>query len=773
MSVKGVIGGVVGGVAGFIVGGPAGAVIGFGLGMGLGMMMDPLEPDVADTPGQGQIQKMDIPTAAFGDPLPDFVGTVKLAGNIIQSWGHRVVEVTEQQSTPGGKAGGGTQEQTVVVGYKHHLSWLHAFAYGPDPVDTVWAVLFDEKVVWYGELTDDDEDGEETVQLGDASGENLGSMTFYFGTSNQVPNSKAAAALDDPNLGSAYRGACYVLFDDIMIGGYARLPSIKIVMSKWPAIPTLGDSSLAIVNTLDYNPAFAIWYISENHTEIPTSFLNSASFTSSATYFVGVDNPAVGVSLVLNRQVVSETYIEAIMNHVGASLVEIDGELNLGVLRDEVSESDMESIDDTMVLEIPSLTVGSWEDTYNDLKVLYSKINHIATVYEEDCGTIAGSETDEEELGFQYTYNASGVHCIGDIYCTLYIGSLTSNYDRVLQTFSIPDTGVISPEIDTYNHNIISFTSGSANLIKVYDGSTYVILAHIRSLNQTTTYISTYKVDSTGNISFCDDQAFPGYGVHYDGSVNVMALVGSTVVVGTGTYIFTILIDSSGNINPTVQDSVNEGQSDIYGDYGYTEGVIITQRYLTGTFHICSYMVTGTSITVLDDFDTTRTSKADHILGRCHNTWQGIVFTQRTDDSQYDRAVYSLGCNAGWFSAAITDMQLIQSREGDHWPEGMLMEWMSGGGIFLHWVVNGLDQHSSYITSIVIRYNGMLGDDYPETKQTKPVLVTAGAKPCARMSPIQINEDTGEYLLQWSLDTGVGGGPYIQTWNVSSKCRGY
>lgn len=661
MSAKGLIAGVVGAVAGFIVGGPAGAVIGFGLGMGIGMMMDPLEPDAPDTPGQGQIQKMDIPTADYGDPLPDFIGTVKIAGNIIHSWGHRVVEITEQQSTPGGKAGGGEQTQTVVVGYEHHLSWLHAFSYGPDPVDTLWTVLFDEKPVWFGELTDDDGDGEETVQLGDASGENLGSMTFYFGTSNQTPNAKAGAQLDNPSIHTAYRGLCYAMFDDVMIGSYARSPSIKIIVSKFPPLPVLGSETLSIVKNFDYNGAFAIWYIATKHANFPETFLNAQSFSDTAYYTAKTDFPPVGVSMFLNRQIISETYIDGVMSHLGLTLVEKDGELHLGVLRNNVLEVTMETIDDKMVLEIPSLTVGSWEDTYNDLKILYSKINDLEQQYIYDCGNLDYATIDTKQFTVAISAgNQDKIHLFNNIYLTS-ISELGNT--RRFEVWEIDPDGNIT-SLNVHDHTFsYTPTTPTANTILWSESGTSSIVVTVGH-TFTDVYYSTFRILSDGTVTHLDTKGFPGGATNLNDQL--LQVYPTLLAQVAGGQIQTIGISTSGTIDSDLKDTYtipSASGSRIFKLESAAAGVVIV-GYDDGTEVVLrSFSIgTGGNIIYLDEHHTgiTEYPRFFSIEGRPHVTWQG---TYQGIVLQWERYVYpeyyikarTIRCNGGYFLPGYDD----------------------------------------------------------------------------------------------------------------------
>ena len=173
MSTGGLIGGIVGGFVGFFIGGPVGAAIGAGIGAGLGMMIDPVQ---ADAPTPGDPGTVTVNFAQEGSPLPDFLGSPKLNGNIIWAGEERVAEVKEEQQ--GGK-GGGSQE--VVTGHEYFLDW--AVNFGRGPMDTLYTIYANEKIVWSGALDKPSSGGMVTLTLA-----GMGAADFYYGTADQSTN---------------------------------------------------------------------------------------------------------------------------------------------------------------------------------------------------------------------------------------------------------------------------------------------------------------------------------------------------------------------------------------------------------------------------------------------------------------------------------------------------------------------------------------------------------------------------------------------------------
>jgi len=781
MSVKGVVFGIVGAAAGYIMGGPAGAVMGFGLGLGIGMAMDATTADAPDTPGQSQINKMEIPTCNYGDPLPDFIGTAKIAGNIIQSWGHRVVEVTEQQQSPAGKMGGG-EGQTVVVGYEHYLSWLHSFAYGFEPASTLHTVLFDDKVVWHGTLTDDDVDGEETIQLGDPSGETLGSMTFYFGSSTQTANAKAVAALDDTTLGSAYRGLVYAMFDDVMVGTYARMPSIKIIVSKHPAIPAIGDSTLAVVNELDYNPAFAIYYLSDKHTGMSTSFLNAASFATAASYFKNTDFPGVGISMFISRQVTAETYIEAIMSHVGASLVEIDGELHLGVLRNDVSESSMDTITDTESLEIPSLTIGSWEDTFNDVKINYSKVNHRA---ELNCGSIVHEYTDIEEISDLSINERSILHISTDIYF-ICLGNAT------FKTYRIDTDGMIGPELDFHTYSTPSNLGSAlgACIVSTNPAVTYVVVAGYRSTWRST--LATFSIDNATGVIAEVDYADMGIDLGPGGPDSIVSMGTQIYAVAVGGGVYTAEITINGLITTPAIDSIFIGGA--YGKAyrvnaaGGGRNLLVGCTLSTGVFdrsaHIRSFTVDIVgSLTLLDTYNLPLLGNGStlyhfdivpepYVTGDRSYSWHGIAYAYL--DIGRSLVVETIGLVGGMFAGALTDSWIVKPvNVGDIYMSKIGGNYSTGKGIVLYYQY-GTTLSSARLTTLLVEFDGTLTQPFEDDVQIIGGLIDSGIYNDEWMhgaTPLLVEGSNGQYLMTFAKSPSHK--PQLYTAQITGYCDEY
>ena len=373
MSSGTIIGGVAGGVIGGVIGcftpiGPFyGAYLGFTIGAGIGGIIDPITPDI-NTPGKPASQKLDIMTNEVGIPIPDILGTAKLSGNLLWFGNERSVEVTETQSV-GGK-GGGSSSTTVTTGYKYYMSWAMGICLGP--VDGLIAIYKDNEIIWgrpsSGYLARPGSGGQETVPL---TGSDQGTIIFYYGTSDQVANSNMGTHMDDSTLNVPYRNLCWVYFQDYLIGDYNRMPQMSFVVYKSPTCSFDSGDTYSAINTLDYNPVHAIWYILTEMAGLSASRLNTATFLAVAAT---IHTEGRGISMNMNSAQEITTYIQSILAHIrGIVKYSSDGTFHPVLIRNDYTVGSLPTVNEDILLEPPTITRKAWIDTANQIEIQYSE----------------------------------------------------------------------------------------------------------------------------------------------------------------------------------------------------------------------------------------------------------------------------------------------------------------------------------------------------------------------------------------------------------------
>lgn len=147
--------------------------------------------------------------STLGNPIPIGYGTVRMAGNIF--WAGELKEVKNKESV--GKGGGATvttfayyRSAAVALAHPAHLTprLLKIFADGQLIYDATGTGLFQKK--------------------------NL-RINFYEGTETQDVDPIIEADIGTDNT-PAYRGLCYVVFDNLPLGDYGnRLPNLNFVVT--------------------------------------------------------------------------------------------------------------------------------------------------------------------------------------------------------------------------------------------------------------------------------------------------------------------------------------------------------------------------------------------------------------------------------------------------------------------------------------------------------------------------------------------------------------
>lgn len=181
-------------VVGYAVGGPLGGMVG----SVLGGLLFPQE--VPDQHGP-KLSDTSITNSSYGVGIPKVWGTYKVSGNVI--WAGPVTE--HKESTEIGKGGGPEYHE-----YTYTQSFALALCEGP--IKRVTKILFDNKLVY------------------DATGDTVNAgvhFRFYKGDEDQLPDSLIEQHQGAGNV-PAFRGLAYLVFDELDITSYGRIPTIEV-----------------------------------------------------------------------------------------------------------------------------------------------------------------------------------------------------------------------------------------------------------------------------------------------------------------------------------------------------------------------------------------------------------------------------------------------------------------------------------------------------------------------------------------------------------------
>jgi len=345
------IGAILGAVVGFLIGGWYGAVYGAIIGYTIGGYIDPVKPDVKQ-PGAPAPLGLQVMTNVIGNPIYDVLGTAKITGQLL-FFGREYNVAVWYRPSKGVRA---------ISGYRYYASWALGICLGV--VDCLYTIFRDQDPVWSGELLRPESGGEATIQI-----EGMGTMIFYFGTDDQVPNVNAGTLLPDSTLNTGHRNLCWAFFDACFINEYNRMPSMSFIVKK---IPSLFDEGSKQIQTYDVNPAHALWFTLVQKAGLPEEWVYPADFLAVAlTLF----SEGRGISILFDTYQSTQNYLEAINSHVDCILrFGSDGKFHPKLIRNDYVLTGLPVIDESKLLEEPSFSRRSWIDTINEVKVQYSEI---------------------------------------------------------------------------------------------------------------------------------------------------------------------------------------------------------------------------------------------------------------------------------------------------------------------------------------------------------------------------------------------------------------
>lgn len=202
----------------------------------------------------------------------------------------------------------------------------------------------------------------------------MGSMTFYFGTTDQVANEVMASKLDDETLNPAYRGLCYAYFDNVNVGTANRVPNIRFVIQKHPS-RTWASEGLSL-RTFNYNIAAAIDYMLVDKARLPVAQVDETGTFASVLSTLHSDT--LGVSFVMTDQTVL-SFIERLLEHMRGGLIykaQSDGtaKFHLVLYRGDTAASTLPIVNENMMLEPPEIKKPSWLTTFNENRTSFAEL---------------------------------------------------------------------------------------------------------------------------------------------------------------------------------------------------------------------------------------------------------------------------------------------------------------------------------------------------------------------------------------------------------------
>ncbi len=125
-------------------------------------------------------------------------------------------------------------------------------------------------------------------------------------------------------------------------------------------------------SSLNYNAALAIRYVLCTLAGLPSEWLNDAGFTEVEEV---LDLEDLGISLLFDNPESALGYLEMINMHIDAIIqYGTDGKFRPKLIRYDYDVDSLPLVDESIMLEDPTIERGAWIDTINEVPVQYSEI---------------------------------------------------------------------------------------------------------------------------------------------------------------------------------------------------------------------------------------------------------------------------------------------------------------------------------------------------------------------------------------------------------------
>ncbi len=170
-----------------------------------------------------RMEDLKVQTSTYGAPIPEVFGAFRVSGNLI--WATELKEKRHNKSSRDGKGGGGETEYTT---YTYSVSFAVGLCEGE--ILGIGRIWLDTKL-----YIDNRSDVWKSASTSDLSMKNLQITitnrkvyTVYPGSETQTADPTMEAELGVGEV-PAYRGLCYIVFDDLELKKYGnRIPNVSV-----------------------------------------------------------------------------------------------------------------------------------------------------------------------------------------------------------------------------------------------------------------------------------------------------------------------------------------------------------------------------------------------------------------------------------------------------------------------------------------------------------------------------------------------------------------
>lgn len=326
-------------------------------------------PDVENA-RPANLSDFKFPTAIEGRVVPIVFGTVKISGPNVVWWGDfRQKKITENLKT------GLFTSKRIVRGFQYFIGFQAGMCRGQ--IDALTRVWIGDTEVFTGSIQDGTTFIDEKKLFGGddfGNGGVQGTLRIVSGTESQT----TPTYLDDNNSPSfPYRGLAYALWEGGYIGNSTQIKPWSFEVQRFPNALGLGGGQ-EVVNGFDANLAAVLYELLTDDDwgfGLPSSDIDIPDFQAAAATLAAEGN---GFSFIMDRPMEARQFLNEVERQMDGTVFQdpLTGKFRINLVRGGFDVGLIRQITDQgstpNIVEITEFTRGSWEETFNQIRVGFS-----------------------------------------------------------------------------------------------------------------------------------------------------------------------------------------------------------------------------------------------------------------------------------------------------------------------------------------------------------------------------------------------------------------
>jgi hypothetical protein len=296
-----------------------------------------------------------VATNVLGVPWPDLYGEFRCSGTSLAWTGSRVVPIYSTSTTAGGGAmggkglgasgGGGGGTTTTQTGNNFYRTFALGLCLGT--VDSLLAIWIDKTLLWSGYVGKESQINAGYTPISTPRG----TAYIYWGFPWQTQSLELSPYI--PNI-PYWRGCCYIVFQDFLVGTSDNLPPLEFVLRRYPTASPGANANAKQIG-VGANPIYRVYELLTDPARgamAPAAWLNLDGFAAAAVQMEsGLGDCVTGVADL-------KSSCEDILGDMDTALIFSNGQFTPKLLRDRSADLALATDD---ILGVNKSPASWWE----------------------------------------------------------------------------------------------------------------------------------------------------------------------------------------------------------------------------------------------------------------------------------------------------------------------------------------------------------------------------------------------------------------------------